>query len=108
MSAPRDTGQVRRGVISDRRGFALARCLASSHHGMREEFVRAKPGNVTKLSHLVLHIHHLEDGGAVVGDGDVVVRGHHHLVQPPRAQGRLEGVGDGLGGHDVALQGWGQ
>ncbi len=61
-----------------------------------------------KLSHLVLHVHHLEDGGAVVGDGDVVVRGHHHLVQPPRAQGRLEGVGDGLGGHDVALQGRGQ
>ena len=45
----------------------------------------------------MVDVHHLEDGGAVVGDGDVAVRRHHQLVQALGAQGRAQRVGHCLG-----------
>ena len=38
------------------------------------------------------HLHLVQDGGAVVGDGHVVVPAHEHLVHPPRAEGGADGV----------------
>ena len=34
-----------------------------------------------ELGDLVVHVHHLEDRGAVVGDGDVTILRHHQFVQ---------------------------
>ena len=34
-----------------------------------------------ELGNLMVDVHHLEDGGSVVGDGNVAVLGHHQLVQ---------------------------
>ena len=34
-----------------------------------------------ELGDLVVHVHHLQDRGAVIGDGDVAVRRHHQLVE---------------------------
>lgn len=53
--------------------------------------------------HLMFNVHLFENGCAVVGDGDVVVGGHHHLVQAFRAQRRFERVGDGARRLNVAL-----
>ena len=53
---------------------------------------------------LMFDVHLFEDCGTVVGDSDVAVRRHHHLVQPFRAQRRPKGVGHSPGGHDVALK----
>ena len=38
----------------------------------------------------------LEDGGAVVGDGDVAHIVHKHLVQTHRTQRRFHDISDGL------------
>ena len=40
----------------------------------------------------MVNIHELEDGGAVVGDGDIVVGRDHHLVKTLRPKGGPEGV----------------
>lgn len=56
-----------------------------------------------ELGHLVVDVHHLEDGGAVVGDGDVVVGGHHHLVEALGAERRAQRARHRLGGLDVRL-----
>ena len=54
-------------------------------------------------TYLVLHVHALQDGGAVVGHRDVAVRPHDHLVHALRAQAGAHGLGHGLGRDDVLL-----
>mmetsp|Transcript_10330 Transcript_10330/g.25325 ORF Transcript_10330/g.25325 Transcript_10330/m.25325 type:complete len:346 (-) Transcript_10330:113-1150(-) len=54
------------------------------------------------LRRRVRHLHLVQDGGAVVGDGHVVVAADEHLVHPARAQGGADGVGQLLGGAHVA------
>ena len=49
----------------------------------------------------MLDLEELEDGGAVVGDGDVADVVDEHLVEPHRSQAGLDDVGDGGGGQDV-------
>ncbi|KAI3475615.1 hypothetical protein L1887_62957 [Cichorium endivia] len=44
-----------------------------------------------------------EDGGAVVGDGDVANVVDEHLVEADGAERRLDDVGDGLGGKHVLV-----
>lgn len=45
-----------------------------------------------QLGDLVLDLHLGEDGRAVVGDGDVAVGGDEDLVEPARAERRLDDV----------------
>ena len=52
----------------------------------------------------MVDIHHFEDGGAVVGDRDVVVGRHHHLVESLGAERRAQRAGHRLGGLDVRLE----
>ncbi len=60
--------------------------------------------NLPVSANLVIHVHQLEDGSSVVGDGDVVVGRDHHLVQALRTQRRSQGVGDRPSRQDVALE----
>ena len=52
---------------------------------------------------LVLHVHQLEDGRAVVGDGDVAIGRLEHLVHALGPQRGAEHARDGLGSADVGL-----
>ena len=52
----------------------------------------------------MVDIHHFEDGGAVVGDRDVVVGRDHHLVEALGAERRAQRAGHRLGGLDVRLK----
>ena len=52
----------------------------------------------------MVNIHELEDGGAVVGDGDIVVGRDHHLVKALRTEGSPQGVGNSPCRHNVALK----
>ena len=56
-----------------------------------------------ELGDLVVHVHHLEDGGAVVGNRDVVVGGHHHLVKTFWAKRGTQRTRHRLGGLNVRL-----
>ena len=51
----------------------------------------------------MVDIHHFEDGGAVVGDRDVVVGRHHHLVEALRTQRGTQRTRHRLGGLNVRL-----
>ena len=53
---------------------------------------------------LMFDVHLFEDCCTVVGDGDVAVRRHHHLVQPFWTQRRPQSIGHSPGSHDVALK----
>ena len=54
--------------------------------------------------YLMVDVHELEDGGPVVGDGDVVVGRDHQLVQTLRTQRGSQSSGDRSGCHNVALK----
>ena len=58
---------------------------------------------VDETLYLMINIHHLEDGGAVVGDSDVAIRADHQLVQSLWAKAGLQDVRHGLGRKDVRL-----
>merc|ERR1719341_1097932 len=58
-----------------------------------------------QFGHLMINVHHLEDGGSVVGDSDVSIRADHQLVQPFGAKAGLQDVGHRLGSQDVRLDG---
>merc|ERR1719188_2009133 len=60
-----------------------------------------------QFCHLVINIHLFEDGGTVIGDGDVSIRGDHQLVQTLGPKTGLEDLTDGLGSDDVGLDGLG-
>src|SRR5438309_1356208 len=50
----------------------------------------------------VLNIHLFHYGGAVICYDDVSDAADHHLVHAARSNGRTDGFGQDLGGHDVA------
>ena len=50
----------------------------------------------------MFHVNFLEDRDPIVGDHDVTHAVHQHLVHPTGPEGRPNGVGDGLGGRNVA------
>lgn len=58
-----------------------------------------------ELGDLVVNLHVGEDRGTIVRDVDVSVGGDQNLVQTSRAQRRLDDVGHGAGGENVALCG---
>jgi hypothetical protein len=47
------------------------------------------------------HFHLVEDGGAVIGDGNAALCVLDHLVHAPGSERRADGVGEGLGSADV-------
>ena len=51
----------------------------------------------------MLDIHQLENGCAIVGDGDLAIRGDHDFVEPARPERRLQGLRHNLGSEDVRL-----
>ena len=53
----------------------------------------------------MINVHHLEDGGSVIGDRDVPIGADHQLVEPLGAKAGLQDVGHRLGGQDVRLDG---
>jgi hypothetical protein len=55
---------------------------------------------------VVCDFHLGHDGGAIVGDGDVAIRGDEDLVETSRAEGGLDDGGDGAGGEDVGFDGF--
>jgi hypothetical protein len=56
-----------------------------------------------ELGNLVVNVHLLQDGGAVVGDGDVAVRALKHFVHAFRAERGTEDASDGFAGGDVSF-----
>lgn len=57
-----------------------------------------------ELGNLMIHIHHLEDRGSIVGDGDVTISRHHELVQSLWSQRRPQGAGNGPCSQNVRLE----
>ena len=51
----------------------------------------------------MVDVHFLQNGGTVVGDGDIAIGVDEHFVHPLGPKGGAEDLGDGAGGHDVGL-----
>ena len=51
----------------------------------------------------MVDIHELENCGAVVGDGDIIVGRDHHLVETLGTEGGPQGTGDGSSCQNVTL-----
>ena len=60
-----------------------------------------RPAVCKKDSSTYLHL--LEDSGTVVGDDNLTVRGHKHLVHALGAEGSLHHGGNSAGSHNVDL-----
>ena len=51
----------------------------------------------------MINIHHLENGGSVVGDREVSIGADHQPIQPLGAKASLQAVGHRLGSQVVRL-----
>mmetsp|Transcript_53204 Transcript_53204/g.105673 ORF Transcript_53204/g.105673 Transcript_53204/m.105673 type:complete len:285 (+) Transcript_53204:842-1696(+) len=56
-----------------------------------------------KLGNVVLHIHFLQNCGAIIGNQDVTVRPNYHLVHALGPHGAANSLGNGLCSKDVGL-----
>ncbi len=51
----------------------------------------------------MLHVHHAEDGGPIISDGDLTIRADQHLVHAIRAKGGAEDISHSPCSKDVRL-----
>ena len=51
----------------------------------------------------MVDFHLFEDGGSIVGDNNITVGGHQHLVHTLGTEGGLQKGGNSAGSHDVNL-----